>query len=68
MGLHSAIKMLQQQLVTLQRMLARVSQGEVPFPHALARRVNALAHSLPALSSPAFAHDFLRVGFRVVGF
>jgi hypothetical protein len=28
MGLHSAIKMLQQQLVTLQQLMARVNSGE----------------------------------------
>jgi len=30
MGLHSAIKMLQQQLITLQQLMARVNSGESP--------------------------------------
>ncbi|KAI8474994.1 MAG: COP9 signalosome subunit 6 [Monoraphidium minutum] len=59
MGLHSAIKMLQQQLLTLQQLMARVNSGEVAYPHALACQINALVHSLPALSSQAFGHDFL---------
>lgn len=32
MGLHSAIKMLQQQLLTLQQLVARVNSGEGPAP------------------------------------
>ncbi|GBF99695.1 COP9 signalosome subunit 6 [Raphidocelis subcapitata] len=59
MGLHSAIKMLQQQLVTLQQLMARVNSGEVAYPHALARQINALVHSLPALTTPGFTHDYL---------
>jgi hypothetical protein len=111
MGLHSAIKMLQQQLVTLQQLVARVNSGagggrgsgrvvgprgcilgggaavgspraaatgpaarpdasrtspapgagEVAYPHALARQINALVHSLPALASTGFSQDFLLV-------
>ena len=58
--------MLQQQLVALRGLVARAQAGEVAFPHALARRVSALVHSLPALSSPEFERDFLRVSLICV--
>lgn len=59
MGLHSAIKMLQQQLMTLQQLMAKVSSGEVAYPHSLARQISSLVHSLPALASQGFTHDYL---------
>lgn len=38
-----------------------VCAGEVEGSHALARKVNALVHSLPAMDSEAFTQDYLTV-------
>jgi hypothetical protein len=38
-----------------------VAPGEVAYPHALARQINALVHSLPAFATHGFTSDYLLV-------
>mmetsp|Transcript_16050 Transcript_16050/g.34706 ORF Transcript_16050/g.34706 Transcript_16050/m.34706 type:complete len:305 (-) Transcript_16050:43-957(-) len=58
-GMHSAIKMLNSRVRLIQQLLQKMQSGEVPFNHALVRKMSSLVHSLPAMDSPQFSKDYL---------
>lgn len=58
-GLHSAIKMLAARVRLIQQLVQKMQSGELPFHHALARKVSSLLHSLPAMDSPEFSTEYL---------
>lgn len=57
--LHSAIKVLSDQIAALQGILNAMQQGHLPYDHQLVRQASSLIRRLPAVKAPDFSTDYM---------